>query len=141
VETEILYTVVLIVLWNAANYLVATISDGEGSLWQVIIGTAYSLFPYTLFALPLALLSNLLTLNEVFIYTFSSQLMLFWCGVMLVIMVMEVHNYSFAETVRNLLTTLFTMAIFLLTAYILYVLFSQLYEFVMAIIREVGLRG
>lgn len=141
VETEILYTVVLIVLWNAANYLVATISDGEGSLRQVIIGTAYSLFPYTLFALPLALLSNLLTLNEVFIYTFSSQLMLFWCGVMLVIMVMEVHNYSFAETVRNLLTTLFTMAIFLLTAYILYVLFSQLYEFVMAIIREVGLRG
>jgi hypothetical protein len=138
---EIVYTLAPIVLWNAANYLVATISDGEGSLRHVIIGSAYSLFPYALFALPLTLLSNLLTLNEVFIYTFSMQLILFWCGVMLIIMVKEIHNYTVSETVRNLLTTLFTMAIFLLSAYILYVLFNQLYEFILAVIQEVGLRG
>jgi len=91
--------------------------------------------------LPIALLSNLLTMNEVFLYTFATQLTLFWCGLMLVIMVREVHNYSVSETVRNLLITLFTMAIFLLTGYILYVLFNQLYEFVLAIIQEVSLRG
>jgi tetratricopeptide (TPR) repeat protein len=141
VETEVTYLVVPLVLWNVANYLVATISDGEGSLRHVIIGSAYSLFPYALFALPIALLSNLLTLNEVFIYTFSTQLMLFWTGLMLIIMVKETHNYTVSETVRNLLITLFTMAMFLLTGYILYVLFNQLYEFVTAIIREVGLRG
>lgn len=141
VETEIVYTLVPILLWNAANYLVATISDGEGSLRHVIIGSAYSLFPYALFTLPVTLLSNLLTLNEVFVYTFSMQLILFWCGVMLVIMVKEIHNYTVGETVRNLLTTLFTMAIFLLSAYILYVLFNQLFEFIQAIIQEVGLRG
>jgi tetratricopeptide (TPR) repeat protein len=141
VETDITYVLGLIVLWNAANYLTATISDGEGSLRQVIIGSAYSLFPYALFGLPIALLSNLLTLNEVFIYTFSMQIVLFWSGLMLVIMVKEIHNYSVSETVRNLLTTLFAMAIFLLTGYILYVLFNQLYEFIQAVIQEVGLRG
>jgi hypothetical protein len=141
VEMEIAYVVGLIVLWNAANYMVATISDGEGSLRHVIIGSAYSLFPYALFALPITLLSNLLTLNEVFLYNFTTQLMLFWCGLMLVIMVKEIHNYTLSETIRNLLGTLFTMAMFLLTAYILYVLFSQLYEFILAIVREVGLRG
>jgi tetratricopeptide (TPR) repeat protein len=141
VEMEIVYVVAPILLWNAANYLVATISDGEGSPRHVIIGSAYSLFPYALFALPVTLLSNLLTLNEVFVYTFSMQLILFWCGVMLVIMVKEIHNYTVSETVRNVLTTLFTMAIFLLSLYILYVLFNQLYEFILAIIQEVGLRG
>jgi DNA-binding beta-propeller fold protein YncE len=141
VETEIAYTLVPILLWNAANYLIATISDGEGRLRHVIIGSAYSLFPYALFVLPIALFSNLLTLNEVFVYTFSTQLMLLWTGVMFVIMVKEIHNFSVSETVRNLLTTLFTMAMFLLTGYILYVLFNQLYEFILAIIREVGLRG
>ncbi len=141
IEMEIIYVVLAIGLWNAANYLVATISDGEGSLRHVIIGTAYSLFPFALFALPLALFSNLLTMNEVFLYTFSHQLMLFWCGLMLVIMVKEIHNFSISETVRNLVTTLFTMAIFLLTGYILYVLFNQLYEFVLAVVQEVGLRG
>lgn len=141
IEMEVIYLVLPILLWNVANYLVATISDGEGSLRHVIIGSAYSLFPYALFSLPIMLLSNVLTLNESFIYTFSTQLVLLWCGLMLTIMVKEIHNYSVSETLRNILTTLFTMAIFLLTGYILYVLFNQLYEFVLAIIQEVGLRG
>lgn len=141
VESALLSVLVLIPLWNAANYLVSTISDGEGRLRHVFIGSAYSLFPYALFALPIALFSNLLTLNESFLYTFSRQLMWAWTGIMLFIMAKEVHNYRVSETVRNLLLTLFTMAMFLLGAYILYVLFSQLYEFVAAIIQEVGLRG
>lgn len=141
VETEVVYTLLPLLLWNAANYLVSTISDGEGRLRHVVIGSAYSLFPYALFALPVALLSNLLTLNEAFIYTFSTQLMWFWVGLMLFIMVKEIHNYSVSETVRNILTTLFTMAMFLLAGYILYVLFNQLYEFILAIVQEVGLRG
>ncbi len=141
VESELIYTLLPIVLWNAANYLVATISDGEGRVRHVFIGTAYSLFPYALFALPIALLSNLLALDEVFLYTFSTQLMWAWTGLMLFLMVKEIHNYSFAETVRNVLTTLFTMAMFLLTGYILYVLFHQLTDFILAIVREVMLRG
>lgn len=141
VATEVVYVVLPLLLWNAANYLVATISDGEGRLRHVIIGSAYSLFPYALLALPIALLSNLLTLNEAFIYTLATQLIWFWSGLMLFIMVGEVHNYSVSETVRNILITLFTMAMFLLAGYILYVLFNQLYEFITAILQEVGLRG
>ena len=140
-ESEVINAVVLIAVWNAANYLIASISDGEGRLEHVIIGSAYSLFPIALIALPIALFSNLLTLNEVFLYTFSTQIMWAWTGIMLFIMVKEVHNYSPSETVRNILVTLFTMGIFLLTGYILYVLFNQLFEFVLAIVQEVGLRG
>ena len=141
VESEIVKTVLLLFLWNAANYLVSTISDGEGRVRDVVIGSAYSLFPYVIFALPIALISNVLTLNEVFLYSFSLNLMWFWVGLMLFIMVKEIHNYSFSETVRNVLVTLFTMALFVLTGYILYVLFNQLYDFVSAIVQEVGLRG
>ncbi|MEW6504789.1 MAG: YIP1 family protein [Chloroflexota bacterium] len=128
-------------LWNAANYLVSTITDGEGRFRDVFIGSAYSLFPFALFALPLALFSNLLTLNEIFIYTFSRDVIYAWCALMLVIMVMEIHNYSFGETLRNIALTLFTMLMFLLTAYIFFVLFNQLVDFIQAIIQEVGLRG
>lgn len=141
VGNEIAITIILLVIWNAANYLVSTISDGEGRVRDVIIGSAYSLFPYVLFALPIALLSNVLTLNEVFIYTFSLDIMWFWMGLMLFIMVKEVHNYSFGETIKNILITIFTMALFLLAGYILYVLFSQMFDFVSAVLQEVGLRG
>jgi tetratricopeptide (TPR) repeat protein len=141
VENEIIYTLGMIALWNAANYLISTISDGEGRVRDVVIGTAYSLFPYVLFALPIALISNVLTLNEIFIYSFSLNIMWFWMGLMLFIMVKEIHNYSFRETVRNVLLTLFTIGLFVLTGYILYVLFGQLFDFISAILQEVRLRG
>jgi tetratricopeptide (TPR) repeat protein len=141
VEMVIATTVLLFFLWNAANYLVSTINDGEGRVRDVIIGSAYSLFPYALFALPIALISNVLSENEVFLYSFSMNLMWFWVGMMLFISVKEIHNYTFSETIRNVLIILFTMGLFLLTGYILYVLFNQLFDFVSAIIQEVGLRG
>ena len=133
-------TLLVILLWNVANYLVSTISDGEGRVRDVVIGSAYALFPYALFALPIALISNVLSANEVFLYTFSLNLVLAWTGLMLFLMVKEIHNYSFGDTVRNVLLTLFTMANMLLTGYILYVLFNQLFDFIMALFRELQLR-
>lgn len=140
-ENEIVYTLLLILLWNSANYLVSTISDGEGRVRDVIIGSAYALFPYALFALPISLFSNLLSLNEAFLYTFSFNVIWAWTVMMLFLMVKEIHNYSFWETVRNILLTLFTMAVMVLTGYILYVLFNQLFDFIMALLREIRLRG
>jgi hypothetical protein len=138
---EIIYTVIAIFIWNAANYLISTISDGEGRIKDVVIGTAYSLFPYVLFALPIALLTRVLSLNEVFIYSLGQNLIYVWVGLMLFIMVKEIHNYSFGETLKNVLLTIFTMGLFLLTGYILYVLFNQLFDFISAILQEVRLRG
>jgi tetratricopeptide (TPR) repeat protein len=140
VENELLYPLIFLVLWNVANYLVSTISDGEGRVRDVVIGTAYSLFPYALFALPLAIFSNVLSLNEVFIYSFSQNIIYAWTALMLIIMVKEVHNYSFRELVRNILVTLFTMVLFMLTAYILYILFTQLFDFISAVYQELRLR-
>ncbi len=140
-ENELVYTLLFFLLWNSANYLVSTISDGEGRVRDVVIGSAYALFPYALFALPIALLSNVLSLNEIFLYTFSMNIVYAWSGLMLFLMVKEIHNYSFGETVRNVLLTLFTMAVMMLTGYILYVLFFQLFDFISTIFREVQLRG
>ena len=141
VENEIVYVLLILFLWNAANYLISTISDGEGRVRDVIIGTAYSLFPYVLIALPVALISNVLTLNEIFLHSFTLNLMWAWIAIMLFIMVKEVHNYTFSETVRNVLLTLFTMGLFVLTGYILYVLFTQLFDFVSAVLQELRLRA
>jgi hypothetical protein len=141
VANEIITVLVILVLWNVSNYLISTISDGEGRVKDVVIGSAYSLFPYALFALPIALLSRVLTLNEVFIYSLLTNLMWAWLGIMLFVMVMEVHNYSFKETITNVLLTLFTMVLFVLVGYILYILYGQVFDFITAIMQEVRLRG
>jgi tetratricopeptide (TPR) repeat protein len=138
-ENELIVPVLLIFLWNSANYLVSTISDGEGRVRDVLIGTAYCLFPYALFELPLAIISNALSLNEVFIFTFSQNIIWVWTALMLTIMVKEVHNYSFSETVRNIIVTLFTMGLMMLTGYIMYILFNQLFDFISAVVQELRL--
>ncbi|MGM0836131.1 MAG: YIP1 family protein [Bacillota bacterium] len=129
-----------ILLFIVSNYLVSTISDGEGRFRDIYIGTIYSLAPFLVFIIPVTLLSNALTLNEAFLYTFSMQVMIGWSLVILFIMVKEIHAYEFFETVRNILITIFCMIIIVLVCFIIYVLMDQVVDFVTAIIQEVILR-
>lgn len=141
IENEIFMIVALLSLFIASNYLISTISDGEGKVRDVVIGTAYALFPYVLFILPLTLISNVLTLNEVFIYQTLNQVIMAWIILNLFIMVKEIQNNTFSENVRNVVLTIFTMIMIVLVAYILYYLANQLYEFINTILQEVRVRA
>ncbi|KIY23521.1 YIP1 family protein [Mesobacillus subterraneus] len=132
--------IVPILLFIIVNYLVSTINDGEGRFKDIYIGTIYSLAPYIVFILPIVLISNVLTLNESFIYDFAIRIVYAWCLMILTIMIKEIHNYTFSETVRNIFITLFGMAIMILVIFIVFVLFGQVYDFVYSIIKEAMLR-
>lgn len=129
-----------IILFIVSNYLVSTINDGEGRFSDIYIGTIYSLAPIILFLVPITLMSNVLTLNEYFLYVFSVQVMIGWSLITLFIMIKEIHAFEFWGTVRNILTTIFCMIIIVLVCFIIYVLMDQVIDFVTAIIQEVILR-
>lgn len=137
---EVLKVILPILLFIVVNYLVSTINDGEGRLKDIYIGTIYSLAPYIVFIIPIVLISNVLTLNESFIYIFSIRIVYAWCLLILFIMIKEVHNYTFSETVRNIFITLFGMAIMILVVFIIFVLVDQVYDFVYSILKEAMLR-
>lgn len=130
-----------LLLFIVTNYLVSTISDGEGRLRDIYIGTIYSLAPIVTLILPLTIISNVLTFNEAFIYTFTMQIMIVWSIIILFIMVKEVHDFTVSGTIRNILTTLFGMFIMMLVFFVLYVLLDQVFDFVNSIIQEVILRA
>ncbi|KAA0561208.1 YIP1 family protein [Rossellomorea aquimaris] len=129
-----------IILFIVANYLVSTITDGSGRFRDIYIGTIYSLAPILLFIVPITIVSNILTINESFIFTFSMQIIIVWSIIILFIMIQEIHDYKFVETIRNILVTFFAMLIMLLVFFVIYVLLDQVYEFVLTIIQEVILR-
>ncbi|WP_059172401.1 YIP1 family protein [Bacillus sp. FJAT-27445] len=137
---EVAKVLLPLLLFIIINYMVSTINDGEGRFKDVYIGTIYSLAPYLVFILPIVLISNVLTLNEAFVYIFSTRIVYAWCLVILVIMIKEIHNYSFTETVRNIFVTLFGMGIMVLVIFIIFVLADQVYDFVYSVIKEVVLR-
>jgi hypothetical protein len=121
--------------------MVSSINEGEGSLRSVYIGTAYALTPYFLLT-PFTLLSTyLLTLNEKFIVQFSAGFFICWSGVILFLGVMQIHNYTVKEAIKNILITLFFMMMAVIAFAVLYIIWKQVFEFFSEVGGEVMYRA
>ena len=129
-----------LILFVFSNYLISTLNNGEGWFKDVYISTAYALMPYVLFTIPIVLLSNVMTQNEVFIYQASLFIRNGWSIILILIMIKEIHGYSVSELIKNLFLTIFTMVMISLMLFLIYVLFNQMVDYIVGIIREVLLR-
>ena len=85
-------------LWTVSNYGVAALFDGEGTFRGVARTTACCLIPYIIFAIPVALLSHVLTVQERGFYEAFWSILYFWILILLVIQVRTVHNYPLGRT-------------------------------------------
>jgi tetratricopeptide (TPR) repeat protein len=137
----LLITAVPLLSWVVMNYMVSTITDGEGRFSEVYICTIYALSPYLILALPVALVSNVLTYNEAFVYEYAMFGIAGWSVLLMFIMIKELHDYTLAQTIRNVLLTLFAIVLAALVLFILALLFSQEIEFIRSIIQELRNRG
>lgn len=138
---ELAMLIAPLALWIVSNYLVSTITDGEGKFSQVYQGTIYAFAPYLIFHPIVVIASNVLTLNDAFLFSFSNAIITAWCAVLLFLMVKEVHDYTVRETLRNLFITLFTMLITSLVLFIVYVILHQVYDFADSVIQEMITRA
>jgi tetratricopeptide (TPR) repeat protein len=126
-----------LVLAVGCNYLMCTINDGEGKLKEIYCSFIYGFGPYLCFMPFIFLLSHVITDNERFFVDFGRLFMLTWIAVLIFIAVKEINDYSVGETVKIILLTLFTILIVCLLAFIIYVLWSQVIDFLQQIPREV----
>ncbi len=128
-------------LFVFSNYLVATITNGEGFFKDVYVATAHALIPYIILTPILAIISNGLTYNEWIFYQLLDGLRYLWSGALIVLMIKEIHNYDVKALLKNIFLTMFTMVMLILIGFLLYVLTTQLWNYVESIIQEVILRG
>jgi tetratricopeptide (TPR) repeat protein len=137
---DIIKIIAIFVLCTVCSYLVSTISDGESTLKQLYSSYVYALAPYIVLKPFIIILSNVITLNEKFIVQFANFIMYSWVIVLLFLAIKEVNNYSVGETVRIIFLTIFCALITLLLLFILYVLISQVTDFIQSICGEVVYR-
>ncbi|MGA0875614.1 MAG: YIP1 family protein [Bacilli bacterium] len=128
-------------LFIFSNYLVATITNGEGFFKDVYLATAHALIPYLWVTPILAIVSNGLSYNEVIVYQLLDGLRYVWPAILIVLMIKEVHNYDVKGLIKNIFLTLFTMMMLVLIGFLLYVLAAQVVNYIESIIQEVLLRG
>ncbi len=129
--------VIAFVLVTGCNYLICTINDGEGKLKDIYCSFIYSFSPYLVFMPFIFVISHVVTYNEVFFVDFATLFMYAWIAILFVISIREINDYSVKDTVKIIGLTAFTILIAVLLAFIIYVLWAQVFDFIQAIIGEV----
>ncbi|OAK70206.1 hypothetical protein ABB05_12595 [Lederbergia galactosidilytica] len=128
---------VIWISWVICHYLIGAIRYGQARFRDVFVGSAYSLLPIFLLGLPLALLSNIMTLSESSIYGFFTALMVIWCAALFFWMVQALQNYSVGETIINILLSLFSMVMLWVLIFIIVGLSSETIDFIYTLYQEV----
>lgn len=141
VLSQIATILAIFALWCGSNYLIATLNDGEGWFKDIFITSCYCLLPYILIKLPLIPLSYCLTYNEQFIMSIANTITYAYCAILLLVSIGNIHNYSFKETIKNVVLTIIGMLIVAFTLLLVYMFMSQLIDFIISLIKEVFTRG
>ncbi len=121
-------------------YLVCTVREGEAKLRELYIGFSYALLPIILLCPIATALSNVLTNNEAFVITLLHFVAYAWTGVLFVLMLMFLNDFSLKKTVSVIIWSIFTILVTVAVAFIVIVLLNQLYDFIRAICGEVVYR-
>ena len=127
-------------LLTTCCYLVCTIKEGEARFRDVVIGCAYALTPMLIFQPVRFALTNVLTYNEAFFIQLIDFVSYGWTGLLIVLNLMYLNDYSFKQTIRMIVWTIFTVLVSVALMFVVYVLICQLLEFVSSIYGEVVYR-
>lgn len=132
--------VIAFVLVTGCNYLICTINEGEGRLKDIYCSFVYCFAPYVVLLPVIFLLSHVVTYNEVFFVEFATLFMYVWIVILIFISIKEINDYTVKDTFKIIGLTLFTILIAVLLAFIIYVLWTQVFDFIQSIAGEVVYR-
>lgn len=126
--------------WVVANWAMCTLFDGEGSMKNIFIYSAYALIPYIAGYLIGTLLSHFLIRDEyIFIQSFEI-IGTCWTFVLAISAMKAVHQFSFGKTIALILLTLVAMIAMLFLLVLLLTLFQQVLIFILTIYTELSYR-
>ena len=126
--------------WVVANWAMCTLFDGEGTMKNIFVNSAYALIPYIAGYLIGTVMSHFLIQDE---YVFIQSVEVIgtcWSFVLLISGIKAVHQFSFGKTIALMLLTLVAMVAILFLLVLLLTLFQQVLIFILSIYTELSYR-
>ncbi|WP_438435047.1 Yip1 family protein [Gorillibacterium sp. sgz500922] len=138
---EFLYVIVPVLFWTVANWSITTLMDGEGKFAEIFISTCFALIPLILINLPLVVLSNYISVQELAFYHFFGNLAVLWSAFLLFVGNMTVQQFTPSKTIGTIVLTLVTMAFLAFLCMLFFSLIQQIAGFVFTLYQEINLRS
>lgn len=131
---------VLFFTFVVANWAMCTLFDGEGSLKNIYINTAYALVPYITGYLIGTFLSHFLVQDEYIFIEACEVIGTAWTVVLFISGIKAVHQFTIWKTLWLLLLTLVAMVAILFLLVLLLTLFQQVLIFILSLYTEITYR-
>ena len=129
-----------VILFVLSNFLVGEINESEGRFKDIYIATAYVMSPFVVIMPFIVVISHFMTLAESRLLTLVCAVIYAWVFILLVIAIKEIHAFTVSGLIKNLLITVFLMAVIILSCSVIGMFWDQLIDFVLSIIKEVKYR-
>ncbi|MDE5859706.1 MAG: YIP1 family protein [Oscillospiraceae bacterium] len=126
--------------WVVANWAMCTLFDGEGTMKNIFINSAYALIPYITGYLIGTVMSHFLIQDEYVFIQAVEIIGLCWSFVLLISGIKAVHQFTFGKTIALMLLTLVAMVAILFLLVLLLTLFQQVLIFIFSIYTELSYR-
>ncbi|OPZ21177.1 MAG: Yip1 domain protein [Firmicutes bacterium ADurb.BinA205] len=133
----IVRSIILFAVWVVGNWAVCTLLDGEGTMKNICIYSAYALIPYVAQLYINVILSHVLIRDESVFLDIIRIIGIGWTAVLLFSAIKSVHQYSFLKTAAAVLLTIAAMLIMLFLLVLMLALLQQIWIFISTVVTEI----
>lgn len=127
-------------IFVVCNWGLTTLFEGKGTLKDVYTATCYALAPYVLLQIPMIVLSNCLTTDEMAFYSVLSVVSLVWSGGLIVCGMMQIHAYGLGKTLLFIVMTIAAMLVVIFLMLLFFTLVGDGVGYFVSLYKEIVFR-
>lgn len=127
-------------LWCVANWCLTTLMDGEGKAKDIFTATSYALVPMLFINIPVTIISNFVTIDEVSLLSFITSIFYGWSFLLILIGSMTIHGYTFTKNIVTSTLTVGGMGVILFIVLLFLNIIQKLIAFGVNIYTEIAFR-
>lgn len=131
----------LYALLCVANWSITCLMNGEGRMKDIAIAIGYGCAPLIPAFLLATAMSHFITEEEAAFYTMIIGLGIAYGAILVLIGIMQVHNYTLSKTLQTLLLTFVAVLIIIFVALLLADLIGQVINFIRSLYIEIIFRA